>query len=323
MKKNVIIISGPTATGKTSTSISLALHLQKHTQTPVSIVNFDSLLFYKEISIGTAKPTPVEMCEIEHKLINICSIKNHIDASKYSQMAQQEIEEILEKGNIVILVGGSGFYLRALIKGMYEGVTTPIVVKAKSEKLYKEEGIRPFIEILQSVDPVSFSSIHRNDIYRIQRAVEYYWSTNRPISSQKLLMEKNGPYDFSKNIHPSWNICHIYLDIPKQQHLQIIKDRAQTMVDNGLISEVSTLLERGFTGLEKPMNSIGYKETIEYLSGKILTKEELVEHIYISTRQLAKSQKTWFKKVFPKFTFNPLQDYSSIVDCVSKFIQEA
>ena len=312
----VIVISGPTASGKTSTSLRLAKLLGE-----AAVVNFDSLLFYNELNIWTAKPNAKELAEVEHHLVDICSAKNHHNASDYIELAEQKIIELHKDNKAAILVGGSGFYLRALLKGMYESKKSDEALRLELDKELKENGITPFIDFLKEHDPESLEQLHENDHYRLVRAVEHFKTTGTKISEEKKKLDEARPYDFSVNKHPNWNIFHLYLDLPKDQHLKIIEARATQMIDEGLVEEVKNLLASGFSGDEKPLGSIGYKETIDYINGLFKSKEDYLERIVISTRQLAKSQRTFFKKVTPKETHHPLNDVEEIDKKVLEFIK--
>lgn len=315
MNKNIIcIISGPTASGKTSTSIELAK------QFGGEIVNFDSLLFYRELNIGTAKPTKEEMQNIVHHQINTHSAKNPINAADYIQATLPLINELHNQEKIVYLVGGSGFYLQALLYGMFESTTTPKEILQQSDSLYEAHGIAPFLEILKANDPQSLEKYHANDHYRIRRAVEHFWANGSAFSESRHSMDQkrsNGPmYQFK------WNVFHAYLDIPKEKHWDLIQKRTEQMINEGLLDEVRNLLNSNFTGKEKPLQSIGYKETQDFLSGKIETISELEERISISTRQLAKSQRTWFKKQ-KKYNYDPTfqigqlkEDFHNFLNCL-------
>jgi tRNA dimethylallyltransferase len=310
MKRKIIIITGATATGKTNLSIELA---KIHNG---SIVNFDSLLFYKELEIGTARPTLEEMSGVEHFLVGTDSISTPINAKQFAERAFQIIEQS-PKNQPIFLVGGSGFYLQALLYGMYEDLSTPQSIKDKSDQLYNQKGIEPFIEILKTHDQENFKRLHSNDHYRIRRAVEYFWTTNKPFSEAK----KNHEESLEKSrsvIHKNWDCLFIYLDIPKDEHYEIIKKRTKKMFDLGLIDEVQNILNQGFSGKEKPLESIGYKEVQLFLKGEI-TLEACEELIFISTRQLAKSQRTWFKgqKMTP---VHPLKNREIILDKVLHFL---
>ncbi len=312
--KKVIVISGATATGKTDRSIDLA---EKNDGV---IVNFDSLLFYKELSIGTAKPSIEEMRNVKHHLVGAQSIKDPINAADFVRQAIPIIENIHLENKNVFLVGGSGFYLRALLHGMYDSPTTPTEILERSQKLYDQEGIDPFITLLDDCDPESASSLHANDHYRVRRAVEHFWSTSSKFSDSKKSQAKSQS-NKENNIH-GWDLLHIYLAIPKEEHWQIMLKRTQKMIKNGLLDEVRTLLANGFSGQLSPLQSIGYKESIAFLQEEIKTEKELIERIYIATRRLAKAQKTWFNKDDSKTTFNPLTDNVEICNAVEKMIEK-
>lgn len=298
--KDLIVISGPTATGKTSTSIKVAKNLN------AEVVNFDSLVFYKQLNIGTAKPTLDEMDGVPHHLVGTQSILNPMNAADFQKIAITIINEIHSRNRPVVLVGGSGFYLQTLLNGMYKGGSTPTEITLKSDKLYKLEGIAPFLEILKENDIKSFDRYHQNDHYRLRRAVEFFWSTNKQFSTERDQMQKY-TLESPAKIN-NWSIKHIHLDIDKEEHFKIIQTRSRLMIKDGLITEVQDLLDQGFKTDLKPLNSIGYKETIDYINGKFDTLEDYIERIDISTRQLAKSQRTWFKKLNIN-TFNPLEDF--------------
>ncbi len=319
--KKIIIISGPTASGKTSTSMNIYDHLLEVGLNP-AIVNFDSLLFYKELSIGTAKPTKEELDKYEHHLVDVVSAKSPLNASEFLEYADNTLEKLVKEGKTPIFVGGSAFYVRAFVKGMYEANPIPEELRLSIDAEYKQKGIQFIRDFLKENDLDSYNSLHENDHYRNIRAYEYFKSTGLPISLEKEKLEKNSPYDFSINRLKDFDIIHIYLDLPKDEHWEIIKDRTHEMIQSGLVSEVKELLKNGFTGEEKPLTSIGYKETIQFINGEFSTEEEYINRIAISTRQLAKSQRTFFKKVTPKDTFHPLKDKSDIVDLVISKLKE-
>ena len=284
MKKKankVIIISGATATGKSKLAIALSKQYGTH------VVNFDSLLFYKELNIGTAKPTEEEKERVPHHLISFKSIQESINAADFSLLARNKVTKLHQQGIVPMLVGGSGFYLQALLNGMEASTPLSPTVLERSEMLYKKQGIVPFREFLKQHDPFNFHKLHENDHYRIRRAVEYFWSTGKAFSSTcRDIMQES-------NVH-SWEVCHINLCIEKHLHWDIIYQRSKEMVENGIITEVTELISQGFSGKEKPLQSIGYKEVQQYLNKAVTTKEKLIETISISTRQLAKAQKTFF-----------------------------
>lgn len=300
-KPQVIIIAGVTCSGKTALSLKIANKLN------AEIVNFDSLCFYREISIGTAKPTLTERENIPHHLFDITSVASPLNAKDYQLRAEAIISKIQKP---IILVGGSGFYLQALLRGMYDSQTTPPDVCKKSEQLYKQQGITPFLDFLKRHDPPSFKLLHENDHYRIRRAVEHFWANGEKISDQK--QKKKLP------LRNDWDYRYFFLDVEKPLHQQLIENRTKKMIESGLIDEVKSLIEQGFTGQEKPLKSIGYKESFDYLKGD-LTDKELYERIVIATRQLAKAQRTWFKKE-PVHIINGPNNHPQVLAEAQRFI---
>ena len=293
--------------------------MKKETKKSVAIVNFDSLLFYKELNIGTAKPLLSEREEVPHYMVDVCSINNPMNASLFANEARKLINNLHKNETIPILVGGSGFYLRALLKGMYQCPSLPENLKIENQKLFQKEGITPFLNQLKKVDYKSYVNLHPNDTYRIMRAFEFYQVTKKPISEEKERLDSQDPYDFSKIEHLNWDIYQTYLNLPKSDHQQIIENRTQKMIEDGLVEEVKELLDKGATGTEKPLLSIGYKETIQLLQGIFDNQKAYQERINISTRQLAKAQRTFFKKVQHKNTFNPLHEIEIAVDQMVQF----
>ena len=311
-KNKIIIISGPTASGKTKTSVNLATKLGGE------IINFDSLVFYKELTIGTAKPTQKEMNDIPHHLVGTHSIYSPLNAADFIKEAVPIINRIHERNKTVFLVGGSGFYLQALLHGMYDSPTTSEKILNQSETLYLKQGITPFLKILKDEDLESFERYHENDHYRIRRAVEHFWQTGQRFSTSRKKMQTD------MNLTPiekyEWDLFHLYLDIDKEEHFKIIQKRSQTMLKNGLIEEVRAILSKGADGSEKPLNSIGYKETISYIRGDFPSIEAYLERLNINTRRLAKSQRTWFKKVEKK-SYNPLTDQDILLSDCNNFLE--
>jgi tRNA dimethylallyltransferase len=279
----IVVICGPTATGKTQAAIDVALNFNGE------VVNFDSLNFYKEISIGTAKPNLQERHMVPHHLFDIRSITNPLNAADFVREALPIIKSIFNNKRVPILTGGSGFYLQALIEGMWDSPSTPKTIQERSDQLYSSCGISPFLEELAQCDPKLYSKLHPNDHYRIRRAVEHFWTHHFPFSEAKNNFKDHG--------QSNWDIYCAYLDIPKEDHWTIIERRVEKMLAQGLVQEVRNLLQQGFSGLEKPLLSIGYKETLDWLNGVYSDDYRAYqERIVINTRRLAKSQRTWFAK---------------------------
>lgn len=321
LQNKLILITGPTACGKTKMSIHLAQFLAKQ-GIDSQVINFDSLLFYKEISIGTAKPTEEEKAGIPHHLISISSITEEFNASHYIELAKKLILELHQKGVVPILVGGSAFYLRALMKGMYEEEAKEEsdkgLIKQKWKDILQHHGITSVIQFLEKNDPEAITLYHANDHYRLTRAAEHFDLTGEKISAKKKEFDELDPYDFSTS---PYQFAHFYLDLPKEEHYSYIVKRVEEMVQHGLIREVQELLNQHYSADLKPLQSIGYKETISYLKGEIKSLQELKELIAIHTRQLAKSQRTFFKKITPKIELNPLKDHEKIEQLSLEFIK--
>lgn len=302
--KQVIWLTGPTASGKTAQAVRLARAVSGE------VVNFDSLLFYRELNIGTAKPSVEERQDIPHHMVDIRSITHPMNASDFAREAFPVVESIHQSGKIVVLVGGSGFYAQALLKGMWDSPTTPLDVELRSDNLYEAEGIIPFREILRIHDPTNFMRLHENDHYRIRRAVEHFWVNGTPFSQQKEIFKPSAP---------DWDVLHLHLDIPKEEHWQIISQRTHGMLEHGLIEEVQDLLKQGFTGQEKPLQAIGYKETVAFLAGDFKGDRALYEErIVLNTRQLAKTQRTWFKKIATR-SYDPRKEGDSLLSAAKIF----
>jgi len=314
-KPKVVIISGATATGKTQLALDLAKNQKAH------IINFDSMLFYRELNIGTAKPSRYEQKSVPHSMIDICSIKDPMNAAMYNEQATPIAEKILAENKILFLVGGSGFYIRAFMKGMYETLTPSAATKDKVARILAEDGAAALYAQLKNFDPESAALYHPNDSYRVGRALQHFFETGKSIAEEKNRFEKIDPYNFSQNRFPEWNIIHFCLDIAKPEHEKFIRSRTDSMLKNGLVEEVKNILEGpDVTGDEKALQSIGYKETIGLIRGEISDLKDLADKISISTRQLAKSQRTFFKKITPKLTFDPIKNKEKIFDSFGHFL---
>lgn len=305
--KPVLVLSGPTATGKTATAVTLAQKLE------LEVVNFDSLLFYRELNIGTAKPTLAERADVPHHLIDVTGIADPMNAADFARLAKTVMTEIHSRGKVPLLVGGSGFYLQALLDGMWDSPTTPIAISERSDALYAAQGIAPFLAELEVHDRETFHRLHANDHYRIRRAVEHFWTHGTPFSAQRSAFTAKPP--------EAWRVFHAHLDFSKDEHLRIIQARTRNMLATGLVAEVEDLLQRGFTGTEKPLQAIGYKETLDWLQGVFGTDAlAFEERIVINTRRLAKAQRTWFKKK-EKAVFDPRSEVNSLEERCREFLQ--
>jgi tRNA dimethylallyltransferase len=254
-------------------------------------------------------------------MIDICSLTEPMNAAKYNDLATPLAEKKINENKILFLVGGSGFYLRAFIKGMYESLTPNPETKSKVENILKQVGPLGLFEKLQELDPKSAKIFHPNDAYRVGRALMHFYETGNSIALEKERFNEIDPYDFSQNRFPTWNILHFHLDIPKNEHEKIIRNRTEGMLKNGLLDEVKNILQMpGVAGDEKSLQSIGYKESISYLKGEISDLTALSDKISISTRQLAKSQRTFFNKIVPKQVFHPIKNKTNILEKFQHFL---
>lgn len=287
-----IIILGPTATGKTGLSIELAKQLN------TEIVNADSMYIYKDLDIGTAKPTTDEMQGITHHLISFVEPTDAFNVSEYRDHAIKIIDDIKGRNLIPIVVGGTGFYIDSLIKNYsYGGVEKNIDLRNSLQKELELYGKEYLYNKLKDLDIDSYNKLHINDTKRIIRALEI------------VMLSGNKKSNTINNEDPIFkNPLIIGLNMPRDILYDRINKRVDIMVNNGLIEEVKGLLSRGLTPENhQSMKGIGYKEICDYLNG-IVTLEDAIENIKQHTRNYAKRQITWFKRNDNINWFNILED---------------
>lgn len=280
-KNKLIILAGPTASGKTSVSIDLAKRLGGE------IISADSMQVYKYMDVGTAKISVEEMQGVKHHLIDVLDPKEDFNIVKFQNMVKCSIEEIVKNGHIPILVGGTGFYIQSVIYDIdFNNEDDNSSVRKKLEEEYDTLGADFMHEKLKKIDIVSAQTIHKNNKKRIIRAIEYFLINNEPISSHnEVQREKKSPYDYR----------FFVLNPPRDILYERINKRVDIMVENGLVDEVKKLREMGLSTANISMQGIGYKEIIEYLDGEV-SLETAIENIKQNTRHMAKRQVTWFKR---------------------------
>lgn len=280
-KNKLIILAGPTASGKTSVSIDLAKRLGGE------IISADSMQVYKYMDVGTAKISVEEMQGVKHHLIDVLDPKEDFNIVKFQNMVKCSIEEIVKNGHIPILVGGTGFYIQSIIYDIdFNTEDDNSSVRKKLEEEYDAFGADFMHEKLKKIDIVSAQTIHKNNKKRIIRAIEYFLINNEPISSHnEVQREKKSPYDYR----------FFVLNPPRDILYERINKRVDIMVENGLVDEVKKLREMGLSTANISMQGIGYKEIIEYLDGEV-SLETAIENIKQNTRHMAKRQVTWFKR---------------------------
>ena len=280
-KKPLLILTGPTAVGKTETSLGLAERLDGE------IINADSMQVYRGMDIGTAKLPYEERKGIPHHLIDICDPTKDFDVVQFQALAKPCIEEIHDRGHLPILVGGTGFYLQAVLYDIdfSKGGSDP-TIREKYEKIAKEQGTEELHRRLGEVDPESASLIHSNNIKRVIRALEFYELTGIPISvHNREQREKGSPYQF----------LYAVLTLPREILYDRIDRRVDEMLASGLVEEVRGLLDRGVPRGSTAMQGLGYKEIASYLRGEI-DYDEAIRILKRDTRHFAKRQMTWFKR---------------------------
>lgn len=281
MKRPLVVIGGPTACGKTGFSIVLAKKIGGE------IISADSMQIYRGMDIGTAKVTREEAGGIVHYLIDELDPDEEYNVMRFQQMAKRAMEEIWAKGKIPIVVGGTGFYINALL---YDADFT----ETENDTAYRQacyataekEGAEVLFRQLQQIDPEYAATTHAHNVKRVARALEYYHLTGEKLSAHNAEQkEKDSPY----------HAAVILLTMEREKLYRRIEQRIDTMVEQGLLAEVQGLLEKGYTADLVSMQGIGYKEFIPYFEGKI-TLEEAVTQLKTNTRRFAKRQLTWFRR---------------------------
>ena len=281
LKKPLIILTGPTAVGKTKLSIELAKEVNGE------IISADSMQVYKHMDIGSAKIKKEEMCGVPHHLIDVLEPDEEFHVVRFQEMAKQAMEEIYAKGKVPILAGGTGFYIQAVVKDIdFSKETEKSPVREELEKLAEEKGCAYLHERLQQVDPKSAEKIHANNVKRVIRALEYFELTGKPISlHNEEEAAKESPY----------NVAYFVLNDVRERLYERIDARVDAMLQEGLVEEVSGLAKKGYTKDMVSMQGLGYKEILSYLDGSY-TLDEAVYILKRDTRHFAKRQLTWFKR---------------------------
>jgi len=290
----VVFLMGPTASGKTQLAVELCQHL------PFEIISVDSALVYRGMDIGTAKPDAEVLSKAPHRLIDICDPADAYSAGSFREDALEEINEIHQQNKIPLLVGGTGLYFRALERGIADLPSADAALREKLTKQAEASDWQSMHERLRQIDPESAERIHQNDPQRIQRALEVYELSGKPLSS--FFKEENK----RKLTFTSRKI----VIAPSERSVlhERIRRRFEQMMEFGLINEVEQLYQRGDLSLENPsMRIVGYRQVWQYLAGE-LAKDDIIEKAVVATRQLAKRQLTWLRSEQQTQWFDSLQD---------------
>lgn len=310
MKKPLVILTGPTAVGKTKASIGLAKALNGE------IISADSMQVYKYMDIGSAKIRPEEMDGIKHYLIDELEPDEEFHVVRFQQMAKAAMEEIYAKGKVPIVVGGTGFYIQALLYDIdFTENEEDTAYRMELEQIAKENGPEKLHEMLREVDPESADAIHANNVKRVIRALEFYKLTGQKISEHnEKERAKESPYEF----------CYFVLNDDRKLLYDRIDLRIDKMLDEGLLEEVTFLKSKGYTKDMVSMQGLGYKEILDCLNGEC----SLAEAIYIlkrDTRHFAKRQLTWFRRerdVIWVDKNNYDHDEEKILDVMLSYVKE-
>lgn len=291
-KDKLIILAGPTASGKTSVSIDLAKRIGGE------IISADSMQVYRGMDVGTAKIKADEMQGVKHYLINVLDPTEDFNIVKFQDMVKYSIEEIKRNGHIPILVGGTGFYIQSVIYDIdFDTQDDNGDIRKALEEEYDKMGADFMYEKLKKIDSVSAENIHKNNKKRIIRAIEYFLINNALISAHnESQRKKDSPYDFR----------FFVLNPPRDILYDRINQRVDKMVEEGLVEEVKSLKNAGLSIENISMQGIGYKEILEYLDGEI-TLDEAIDNIKQNTRHMAKRQVTWFKREKDVIYINPFE----------------
>ena len=301
MKPKVIVIVGPTASGKTALSIELAKRINGE------IVSCDSMQIYKDMDIGSAKPSLEEMQGIKHYMIDIVKPDERFSVAEYKKQAEKAIEEILSKGKTPIVIGGTGLYADSLIYSIeYPEIEFDQNYRIKLEKKANtQEGLIELYNEAKRIDEEAIEKISENDKKRIIRILEIFHSTGKTKTQLEIESRRNEvKYDYRV----------FAIDMNREILYDRINKRVDTMIENGLIQEVKNLLNK-YEIFPTAMQGLGYKEVVEYLDGK-LTKEEMIEKIKQETRRYAKRQLTWFRKNKQTIWINGLDDMQNNINII-------
>lgn len=280
-KRPLVILTGPTAVGKTALSIALAKAIGGE------IISADSMQVYRHMDIGSAKVTPEEMEGVPHYLIDVLEPDQEFNVVVFQELAKQAAAKIYSRGHIPIVVGGTGFYIQALVYDIdFTENDEDTAFRRTLEEQAKREGAEALYERLRAVDPESCESIHAHNIKRVIRAIEFYEKTGKKISEHNREQRQNdSPYNFA----------YFVLNDDREQIYERINGRVDLMMAQGLVEEVRALRESGCRKDMVSMQGLGYKELLSYLEGET-SREEAVYLIKRDTRHFAKRQLTWFRR---------------------------
>lgn len=298
MKKHLIVIAGPTAVGKTALSIDLATHFD------CPVISADSRQFFKEMSIGTAKPTAEEMQDVPHYFVDQISIHNIYNVGQYERDAIACIETLFKEHDTLILVGGSGLYINAVLNGVDEFEEIPAEIREHLIKDFAEKGLPYLQERLKQLDEAYYNQVDLNNPQRLMRALEVCIHTGKPYSAFRTKEKKER----------SFQVIPLLINTEREQLYARINARVDTMMEKGLLEEVKGLYQHKHLNA---LNTVGYKELFDFLDHKI-NLQEAIDLVKQNTRRYAKRQLTWFNNQGDYETFAPtdLEKIKAYLDIV-------
>ena len=306
MKKTLLILTGPTAVGKTRLSIKLAKAVNGE------IISADSMQVYRYMDIGSAKIKPEETEGVPHHLIDVLDPEEEFNVVTFQKMCKKCMEEIYGRGHVPILTGGTGFYIQSVLYDIdFTENAEDTTIRDRLEKEAKEKGAEYLHQKLQEVDPASAEAIHANNIKRVIRALEFYEQTGEKISLHN---------ETERQKESAYTSCYFVLNDDREKLYERIDRRVDEMLAEGLVAEVEALKKRGCTRKLVSMQGLGYKEILAYLDGEY-SLEEAVYRIKRDTRHFAKRQITWFKREKEVIWINK-PDFSYDDDKILDFIKK-
>jgi tRNA dimethylallyltransferase len=304
-KEKVVVIAGPTASGKSGLAVELSLRLRGE------IVNADSMQVYRHMDVGTAKPSPAERRMVPHHLLDVVDPDEEFNAAVYRSLALPAIRDVLGRGKVCLVVGGTGLYIKTLLGGLLQCPTSDRGLREKLHEQAEEQGLEAMYRRLEELDPVSAKKIHAHDKVRILRALEIIDLTKKPLSS---LVQSHG---FQDSAFLALKIC---LQIGREELYHRINERSLLMVKMGLVEETKDLLARGYSPDLKPMKSLGYRHAVRHLEGRY-DREEMVRQLQLDTRRYAKRQLTWFRADPSIIWVDPLRK-EHLVETIASFVHD-
>ncbi len=303
-KPKIVVICGPTAIGKTAAAIQVAERFNGE------IISADSMQIFRYMDIGTAKPAPEEQARVRHYMIDIADPDEAFDALKFAEAAREKIRELHARNILPVVAGGTGFYIRALLHGLFDALPADPHIRTRLKQEAEEKGLDFLYRRLQQCDPHASERIHPNDRYRILRGLEVYESTGKTIT------EYQRGHGFADE---PFNALKIGLCKDRAVLYERINRRVEAMIAGGLIEEVGSLLNMGYPSSLNSMQSIGYRHIADFLEGRV-SLDESAETMKQDTRRYAKRQMTWFR-ADPQILWTESGDTESLFARVRQFQQ--